>query len=448
MPEVYRSTAVVPPTPRDVPASLSPRDDRWLQDEIDIADYAGRFRRHWKLLIASALLGAVIGLAIAQFQTTLYEAVTTLLVVTPPKTPASPANITNFRALIENGTLVSQTIEELQLNRPPHDLTVQTFLDRALITEEVRGSTLLRVRVRLRDPKLAAEASRRLSDKAIALDRQLRREEGAAQSEQLKSHLDRAAEQLKTAEQELLAFQRKGQVELLKEDTTAMLGERGTLLKLIIDIEGEKARLAAAEAEIKKQEPVLSVARSVRAEEALRRAAPSQSEGDTATTRTPGGARRDGAAAREPAVNPEALDLSNPIVNPVYQTLDYQIVTSRARLASLERQRREMVEVRGIGADQLKPLTELYARQIDLARYQNNYDLAKRVYSELAVRYEQSRAESVEERARLQMVDAAMPPERPLSRHRAQAGALGFATGLFASALAALYLTNPKLRER
>ena len=45
-------------------------------------------------------------------------------------------------------------------------------------------------------------------------------------------------------------------------------------------------------------------------------------------------------------VDAQLLDLSHPFINPVYQTLAFQIATSRTRLAALERQEREMAVVR------------------------------------------------------------------------------------------------------
>ena len=60
------------------------------------------------------------------------------------------------------------------------------------------------------------------------------------------------------------------------------------------------------------------------------------------------------------AADPETLDLTSPFVNPVYQTLDFQIATSGARLAGLEQQRRQLVDVTKLGGDEIAKLSELY----------------------------------------------------------------------------------------
>src|SRR4030095_1084994 len=111
-----------------------------------------------------------------------------------------------------------------------------------------------------------------LAQKAMALTRQLNEQEGSSVQTQLKNHLTEATARLTSAETELLTYQQRAQVELLKEDTQAMLDERGDPLRLIVAIESEKARLQSAEQEIKNQERVLPVGRAVGVEEALQRA--------------------------------------------------------------------------------------------------------------------------------------------------------------------------------
>jgi len=393
------------------------RDD----DAIDLMWYGTVFRRRWKLMLGCAVAAAAIAWFVASGQRIRYEGVTSLLVVPPSKpgatgTQATPAT---FRAILENASIAKQVVEELQLNGPPHSLTPQSFLERAVVVEDEPGTNIIRVKVRLEDPTQAAEASRRIAGKAIALTRQLTEAEGVAVQEQLKVHLTEAATRLNTAERELLDYQQRAQLDLLKEDTKAMLGERGELLKLLIDIESEKARLQAAETELSKQKPTLTIPRAVGAEEALRR---------TDDTR-------------------EVLDPTNAFINPVYQSLDYQIAISRTRLAALEQQRRQLIEVKGIAGAELTKLSELYRRQIDLARLQTGFDLAKRVHSDLAVRFEESRTQAFGNSAQLQLVSDAILPDRPVSRRRAQWSALGFVVGLLAVGLVALVLES-RTRQR
>jgi uncharacterized protein involved in exopolysaccharide biosynthesis len=428
----HRSSTSLPSARDLTPAPSATRPDEILEDEIDFTRYFRVFARHWILLVIAALVGAAAGFAMSRTKPVLYEGVTTVLVLPPSKTDVRTASTANFRALLENFTHSAQVINELGLDKPPFSLTPQQFHDEALQVEEIPGTNLVRVRVKLTDPTRAMEASRRLAQKAVSLNTEISQREGSSIRDLLKAHLNEAADQLQAAEAQLLAFKRSAQVELLERDTDAMMYERGELLRLTIDIEGEKARLSAAEAEISKQQRVLSVGRSVASEDALRRAAQSDPN-------NPGG----NAAIKDA----QTLDLSNPFINPVYQTLEFQIAGSRARLAALQQQRRELVEVKKLGGRELKELSELYSRQIELARLETNYDLAKKVYSDVRIRYEGTRSEGVSSSAVLQVVDDAIPPDRPLSRQTAKSTALGLAAGFMMAALVALALDSRQRRE-
>lgn len=263
-----------------------------------------------------------------------------------------------------------------------------------------------------------------LSRKALALNTTIADAESVAVREQLQQHLEGAAQRLKDAEQKLLAYQNVARIELLRTDTDAMLYERGRLPELLGDIEAEKGRVAAAEQEIVKQQPILPVRRSVQSEEALRRAVPLEKKTS--------GQRPSGIA------EPDAVDLSDPFVNPVHQTLALQIALSRTRLAGLERQRREIAGAQNIAADRVAKLDDLHRRELELARLQGGYELAKQVHAGVALRYEQSRTEAVTRMVQLQIVDDAIPPDRPLPKKRAQAMALGFTTGVLLALAAAL----------
>jgi uncharacterized protein involved in exopolysaccharide biosynthesis len=431
VPEVHRSPTALP-NARDLsPAPLSPRPIDGLEDEIDFTRYFQVFARHWMLLVVVALVGGAYGFAVSRLKPILYEGVTTVLVLPPSKVDVRSASTANFRALLENLTHSLQVINELGLNKPPFSLTPQRFHDEAMQVEEIPGTNLVKVRVRLTDPSRAMEASRRLSQKAVSLNTEISRREGSSIRDLLKAHLDESSDQLKAAETQLLAFKRSAQVDLLERDTDAMMYERGALLSLTIDIESEKARLSAAETEISKQERFLSVGRSLGSEDALRRA------GEADRNNPANAAFKDA----------QTLDLSNPFINPVYQTLEFQIASSRGRLAALLQQRRQLVEVKKLGGGQLKELGELYSRQIELARLETNYDLAKKVYGDLRVRYEETGSEGVGSSAVLQVVDDAIPPDRPLSRQTTKLTALGVVAGFMAAALAALVLDSRQRRE-
>jgi hypothetical protein len=408
-----------------------------LEREIDFTPYLAPLARRWPLLLALTVLGAAVGLVVSGSRPIVYEGSTTILVQQAGSGPA----LSTARALLRNHTLAAETLDELGLGTGPDALTPQRFIDQALAVEEVAGTHLLNVKVRLPDAVMAAKASHTLSSKAAELNRRVNAEGTTAVRDQLQVLLDEAVVDLETAEQQLLAARSRTQLDVLRHDAQVMLDSRAAYLQLLIDIEGEKSRLAAAEQEIRLHHPVLAGGRSPAAEEALRRASRAQAS-DIPSRATPP-ASPDAPPERPrpeavPAADPDFLDLSNPSINPVHQTLAYQIATSRILLANMERRRRELAARHGAGATQLKPFNDLYQGEVEVTRLEDRRDLAKRTYAELAARYEQSRTDSIGRTALLQIVDPALPAERPLSRRRGAAVVAGAFGGLLLGAVVAL----------
>jgi uncharacterized protein involved in exopolysaccharide biosynthesis len=466
-----------------------------MEEELNLGRYVGILLRHWLALFLGVFVGGAAGFAGASMRPVLYEGVTTILIGRSNSVVATATS----RALLENRTIAAETLAEIGSHVSP-----ESFVTNQLAVEQVPSTNVMKVRVKLEDPVKAAQASRVLAQKAVELNRQVASEEGSAVRGQLKALLEQAADRLKGAETEYVRYEDQAQIELLKRDTERMIAERGDLLKLRIDIETERARLAAAEQEIQKQEPVYALPRAVNAETALqwtaqRNAAaestsqvlrrvedqssslessaskplpasppaeprskdPAKQELESAGREMQLRQKTDAELQRRLAaqsaavvetqealnqisnpssqVDPRSLDLTQPFINPVYQTLSFQIATSRTRLAALERQERELTVVRKLGGTRFEELTDLYRRTAELARLETNLDLAKQVYQTLTVRYEQSRAESVDSMVQLQVVDAAVAPESPLSRKRGQAALLGATVGFTIAALIALW---------
>lgn len=473
-----------------------------MEEELNVGRYIAILRRYWLALFVGVFVGATAGVLSASLRPILYEGVTTILIGRSSSVVATATS----RAILENRTLAAQMLAETGINLSP-----EAFVTNLLTIEQVPATNVMKVKVKFGDAAKAALASRVLSQKAVDLNRRIASEEGSAVSAQLKVLADQAADRLKAAEGEYVRYEDQAQVELLKRDTERMIAERGELLRLRIDIETERARLAAAEHEINKQERVYSLPRDVNTETALQRTLERTAEADAATealrrvedqssalqsaanrpmpTPPPFVQRSPALQSKDPAkraseiagqeraqrdlrqqtnddlqrrfaeqsaavagtqealgriatpngeANAQQLNLSHPFINPVYQTLAFQIATSRTRLAALERQEREMAVVRKLGSNRFGELSDLYRRTAELARLQTNLDLAKQVYEVLTVRYEQSRAESVDGMVLLQIVDAAVTPESPISRKRAQSAALGATIGFLIAALFAL----------
>jgi uncharacterized protein involved in exopolysaccharide biosynthesis len=145
-------------------------------------------------------------------------------------------------------------------------------------------------------------------------------------------------------------------------------------------------------------------------------------------------------AAKEQAAGKSVLglELSEQQVNVAYSTLQEQIAESRAKLAGLERQRQMLVDGKRLNAAELPGLSKLYEGELTVARMQSEYDMTLKVYSDLAMRYEDARIRIGSRGGAFQLVDPAVPPSSRISPRRVAATQLGGAFGLVVGCLLVL----------
>jgi uncharacterized protein involved in exopolysaccharide biosynthesis len=362
------------------------------------------------LILVTSVVAALGGVAFSLLKPTLYDATVTLA-VSPSKlgedgggslTPA------NFRPYIESYTNVAATIEALGLQMTPG-----RFISKVLAVEEVRNTNLLRVHTSLGDPALSARVATDLANRAIVNAKRVNQEEAVEVRDMIKAQLDEASQRLDLAETRLREFRQSVQIELLRKDVEAKLGQRGDLLKLIVRIESERARLAAAEKERAARQPISVLKRSIEDQPTLTEAA-----------RTQGVPPRD-------LLN---LQLNSEYPNDVYEIVDEQVAKSRSELAALEKERSQLVDVRKLGAVKLPELDTLYKNEAALARLQLDLELAQKSYSDIATKYEGSRLQVAAKSSLLQIVDPAVQPSEPnsrqLGRNTALAALAGFTIAL------------------
>jgi uncharacterized protein involved in exopolysaccharide biosynthesis len=384
-------------------------------------------RRAGKVVLAAALVGGVLGFVVASMNPPLYDSIATLVVTRLP-TDTRAAPVPAFRALLETNALTRAAINEFHL-----DMTPSYFRSVTLVLEEVRNTNLIRVHARLPNPETAAKLADFVARRGIALSEGITDQQTTDFRAQLKGMLGEATTRMKDAEQQLLKFRGSAQIDATRKDADAALNQRGQLLALTVDIEAEKARNARAKKEIQGQQPYLQAPRRVDAEAALRGVDPRPPDTFRAAPTETGGADKDKTkdkskdkpitldwekpgADLDPA---SGLDLTNAFANPVYQVLQYQISLSETRLAALEARKRQLV-VGGQRVDgpELTPLGSLYSKEIQEQRLQTEFDLTKAVYTEVSLAHERARLQSAGMTARLQLIDEAVPPDVPMSRHR------------------------------
>jgi uncharacterized protein involved in exopolysaccharide biosynthesis len=393
-------------------------------EELSLWDFIDPVLGSWRWIAVIAAIGAGLAYMLASLQRSVYEA-TAVVRIAESKTgdQVEAVRAENFRPLLENRTIAAELIREFGItgestwkflsgSRP---IAADSFLQNHVNVEQVTGTNLLRLSVRLGDRERAAKVANELVERGVALNRRISQQEVVEARDYIKTQLDEAAKRLETVRTDLLALKQKSQVDALKADTKGALDVRAGLLTLQTSIAYERAFLATSEAELKVSQQLLTTRRMIDRNPALMEAAREQGAGGSVL----------------------GLELSEQQVNDAYSKLQEQIAQSRAKLAGLERQRMLIDDKRLDGAE-LPGLSRLYDSELAIARRQSEYEMELKVYSDLATKHEDARIRVGSRGAQLQLVDPAVPPSSRVSPRVMATAQLGGVLGLLLGCLLVL----------
>jgi uncharacterized protein involved in exopolysaccharide biosynthesis len=365
-------------------------------DEIDLLEYAGTWWRYRYVLVAVAVVVAAVTNAINRHITPTWETTFRLMGTATglEDGTTSRLSIIAFRELVESPTQAAALIEEFGLAGPPHNLTPEKFLGGHVDVEVITDSTIIEVAVRLKDRDLLVKLARRYAEGVVETAQRINTEGIDYTAERIRKERDAALERLTGTERAVEDYQRRTQIELLRKDVDTMLERRPDALDLNVRIQGARARLKQAEAELAKQPRVREVRRGV---------------DSVASTAPPGDPSK--APAPDIRISGALLD---PYVNPVYEALSRDVSQYRTELAALEQERKELVGRLQLDAPTAARLTRLYEAESALETLARNRDIARDAYLSAARQYENARLQSTVRSPRLQILDAALPPDAPV----------------------------------
>jgi len=385
-----------PPVQR--PSPVREETARPVGDEIDLLAYGRTWWRYRYVLLAVAVVVGASTYAINRAMTPTYEVAFRLMASEPrlDNEPERSVGIVTFRELVESPSEAAALIQEFGLDRPPHNLTVARFLDENVNVEVIRDSPIIRVTVRLKDRDLLVKVARRYAERVVTTAQRLNVEGIDDMTRRIKDQRDSAVDRLNAISRELQEYRRRTQLEVLENDVNAILARRPDALDLIVQIQGERARVRQTEAELARQPEVRPVPRAT---------------DDAPDTSAQSGAGK----AKEPEGLKIRSDLLNPYINPVYDGLQRDLSRSRTQLASLEQQRRELADRIDLDAPSAKKLNRLYDVRAGLDALTRDEDVARTAYLNAANKYEDARLQSTVRTPRLHILDAALPPDHPVA---------------------------------
>jgi uncharacterized protein involved in exopolysaccharide biosynthesis len=197
-------------------ASFRPRDE---PDEVDLHRYLWALARRWPVLVGGAALGALLAVLALSLTPRLFDATATLVMTAEGIDPPTVAVV---RALLTVQP-AEQVVRELALDRPPHSLTPDAFLDRVTM-ENVAGTRFLQVTVRLQEPEAAAKGATALANKMVDRTRSLSSDAFTLKLEYLTRQVEQLRARLNAADQRIVEFHRAAPIDLASRRASSAAG--------------------------------------------------------------------------------------------------------------------------------------------------------------------------------------------------------------------------------
>jgi uncharacterized protein involved in exopolysaccharide biosynthesis len=374
-------------------------------------------RPYLAYILGVSLVFAALAYVVAYRMPAQYRATAKMLVRT--RSDLDPTvrsfEVANLVTVLQSDSLLDAVRRELKLDEPPLSLSAAAFAS-SVTVRQMAGSNVVVVQVNLGKSDAAANTANAICRRGAEMSRHLNQQEALGTRDALTDQAEVALKRLQETEQALDSFRGANQLEVLQRDVDVTLDERAYLAQMQVDIAGKEARIAAAVTELSRHQKVDVLTRAIDSDKALTQAAQQAA----------------------PGKNVLGLVLRDEQVNPVYADLQQTIASTRTDLAELKRQERELVRSRKVTDSAFAKVAELHRREIQQARLDAEYGIAKKVYEDTKTRSQQASLDVASRSSTLQVFDPAAPPAGPIGPHPFRTAVLAFCASLVIASVAAL----------
>ena len=417
-------------------------------ESMELADYVSLVWRYKVFIVAAAIVAGVTMFAKSLIGPRVYESSVTFAATQSKigEGGQAAASTASFRPMVESLTTAAAVLRDVGLDKPPKVMRPSEFLSQVMSVSEVRGTNLMRVTIVYTDPTLSATMANSVAAHAVQVARNVSAAEAVYARDMIKRQVDLARGRLDQSDARLREYRQQVRVEVVRKGVETLLGGpqvpvfpkgqpvfvedpsggRPGLLDLLVKIASEKARLVVIERDLASRSRVDVLTKTIDSEPALADARRQVVTGSGSTVGT---------------------QLRSESINEVYQGLDAAAATTRSNLASLEKQKAELMNPHKLDTGTLSVLDHLYGIESELARRQVDLDLAQKIYTDISQRYEVASLQVVGRSAELSVIDPAVPADRPVSRQVARntvvAAMIGF---VFAVAGVVLWHATRQMR--
>jgi uncharacterized protein involved in exopolysaccharide biosynthesis len=221
-------------------AGLDGEASAHVAEELSLWDFIDPLVSSWVSIAVIALIGAGVAFTLASLRRPVYQATAVFRIVGDQ---VDAVRTETLRRLLENRTIAGELIREFGITSDPawmflgesKPAAADVFLENHVNLEQVPGTNLLRVRVRLENAELAAKVANAWVERGNALSHRISQQDVSA-PDNAKTRLDEVDRRLATLKADLLTLGQKGALDV-----------RTTLLELQTAIEYERVFLTYVE---------------------------------------------------------------------------------------------------------------------------------------------------------------------------------------------------------
>ena len=379
-------------------------------DAIATADVRRQLMLLWThrvmILIVALMFGAA-GAVFSLARTRQFESSATVSVSAFRLADQTPGRVAPeaFVPLMTTPAVAARVVQELKLD----GVSVDELLKVIVTVRGVPDSSFIKVVARMDEANKAAAVANSFAAHGVTAATRASQLDVDALHDELRRMLDEATVRLRAAEKAYDDYRVTARVEMLQREVDTLVSQRGQLMDVIVELQGQRARLVRLDGDLASRDRVTSLRQGIVDDPALSEVA------------------RNTPTAPRDLLN---LQMTRETSNAVFANLDEEAVRTRAHVAFLEQQQARLAAAAGVDGAQLTKLTQLYERQSVLEALDSERRLARKSYENVADKFQGARLAAIGRTPHLLVVDPAIAPESALGRYLVRNTLLGLAVGI------------------
>lgn len=230
-----------------------------MDEEIDLRRVVRPLIRHYRLIIGTVVVAVLVAAALAFLLPPTYRATAVVVITRPqfqaqfdPRIQTLPPEQTRpykaFGALVKSPELARRVLEQSRGRLNGETPTIEQLLDRVEVSQRDDPS-VIQIAVKDRDPERAAALANLWADLYVAYANEIYRPQSEI-AKTLETQLAQANQELRAAEDALIAFQRENDLAILNQTLQAKLEAlrvlTGAQVRELQDLLQARARLRLA----------------------------------------------------------------------------------------------------------------------------------------------------------------------------------------------------------